>query len=253
MATCSCILAWKIPWTEEPGGLQSMGLLRDTKCEHPFILDIMSSVNSVWVHLWSIMCQLCLSNQTELFACYPRSVLTFLLLIALSPSFPHLSKTFSACYKVTFPNLSDHTAPDLEQVPLPTGQDANPFVRHKKKPTGFQLPWFVSTAPPPTIFPQYGGEFPVAAVGLGNFAQVFHPFAQTVPSARSAVVQPRPTCNICLSIITSQGKPLPPRTEPPASEDKTLPPLDTLHPLPASVRAPGALCSNFPHARTPLL
>ena len=25
MATCSNILAWKIPWTEEPGGLQSMG------------------------------------------------------------------------------------------------------------------------------------------------------------------------------------------------------------------------------------
>ena len=24
MATCSSILAWKIPWTEEPGGLQSM-------------------------------------------------------------------------------------------------------------------------------------------------------------------------------------------------------------------------------------
>ena len=26
MATCSSILAWEIPWTEEPGGLQSMGL-----------------------------------------------------------------------------------------------------------------------------------------------------------------------------------------------------------------------------------
>ena len=25
MATYSSILAWKIPWTEEPGGLQSMG------------------------------------------------------------------------------------------------------------------------------------------------------------------------------------------------------------------------------------
>ena len=25
MTTCSSILAWKIPWTEEPGGLQSMG------------------------------------------------------------------------------------------------------------------------------------------------------------------------------------------------------------------------------------
>ena len=28
MATHSSILAWKIPWTEEPGGLQSMGLHR---------------------------------------------------------------------------------------------------------------------------------------------------------------------------------------------------------------------------------
>ena len=25
MATHSCILVWKIPWTEEPGGLQSTG------------------------------------------------------------------------------------------------------------------------------------------------------------------------------------------------------------------------------------
>ena len=25
MVTHSSILAWKIPWTEEPGGLQSMG------------------------------------------------------------------------------------------------------------------------------------------------------------------------------------------------------------------------------------
>ena len=28
MAIYSSTLAWKIPWTEEPGGLQSMGLLR---------------------------------------------------------------------------------------------------------------------------------------------------------------------------------------------------------------------------------
>ena len=26
MATCPSILAWKTPWTEEPGRLQSMGL-----------------------------------------------------------------------------------------------------------------------------------------------------------------------------------------------------------------------------------
>ena len=28
MATHSIILAWEIPWTDEPGGLQSMGLQR---------------------------------------------------------------------------------------------------------------------------------------------------------------------------------------------------------------------------------
>ena len=28
MATHSSVLAWRIPWTEEPGGLQSMGSLR---------------------------------------------------------------------------------------------------------------------------------------------------------------------------------------------------------------------------------
>ena len=30
MATHSSILAWEIPWTVEPGGLQSVGLQRDT-------------------------------------------------------------------------------------------------------------------------------------------------------------------------------------------------------------------------------
>ena len=46
MATHSSILAWRIPWTEEPGGLQSMGLQRvghdlATKPppEHPFLTN----------------------------------------------------------------------------------------------------------------------------------------------------------------------------------------------------------------------
>ena len=30
MATLSSNLAWKIPWTEEPGGLQSVGTQSDT-------------------------------------------------------------------------------------------------------------------------------------------------------------------------------------------------------------------------------
>ena len=31
MATHSGILAWRIPWTEEPGGLQSMGSQSQTR------------------------------------------------------------------------------------------------------------------------------------------------------------------------------------------------------------------------------
>ena len=31
MATDSNILAWRIPWTEEPGGLQSIGSQRDRR------------------------------------------------------------------------------------------------------------------------------------------------------------------------------------------------------------------------------
>ena len=41
MATHSSILAWRIPWTEEPDGLQSMGLQRDKHdlaAEHTFML-----------------------------------------------------------------------------------------------------------------------------------------------------------------------------------------------------------------------
>ena len=33
MATRSSILAWRIPWTEEPGGLQSMGSQKSNTTE----------------------------------------------------------------------------------------------------------------------------------------------------------------------------------------------------------------------------
>ena len=34
MATHSSMLAWRIPWTEEPGGLQSMGSQSQTGLSH---------------------------------------------------------------------------------------------------------------------------------------------------------------------------------------------------------------------------
>ena len=40
MATHSCILAWRIPWTEEPGGLQSMGLKESDTTERPSLSQL---------------------------------------------------------------------------------------------------------------------------------------------------------------------------------------------------------------------
>ena len=55
MATCSNILAWKIPWTQEPGGLQSMGSQRvgqDWVTEHAHIgeycKDYLSNMSSIF-------------------------------------------------------------------------------------------------------------------------------------------------------------------------------------------------------------
>ena len=48
MAPHSCSLAWKIPWTEEPGRLKSMGLLRvghDWRLHFPFSLSCIGEGN----------------------------------------------------------------------------------------------------------------------------------------------------------------------------------------------------------------
>ena len=51
MATHSRILAWEIPWTEDPGGLQSMGLRKgltkrpnNNKTDHPGMLVVFSEI-----------------------------------------------------------------------------------------------------------------------------------------------------------------------------------------------------------------
>ena len=44
MTVHSSTLAWKIPWTEEPGGLQSTGLLRVGKTERLHFHFLLSSI-----------------------------------------------------------------------------------------------------------------------------------------------------------------------------------------------------------------
>ena len=40
MATCSNILAWEIPWSEEPDGLQSMGMQKSLTINQPTLDSI---------------------------------------------------------------------------------------------------------------------------------------------------------------------------------------------------------------------
>ena len=47
--TCSSTLAWKIPWTEEPGGLQSMGSLR---VGHDWATSLSLSTFMHWRRQW---------------------------------------------------------------------------------------------------------------------------------------------------------------------------------------------------------
>ena len=62
MATHSSILAWKIPWTEEPGRLQSIGLQRvwhNLATETSMLLLLLSCFSCVWLFatLWTVAYQ----------------------------------------------------------------------------------------------------------------------------------------------------------------------------------------------------
>ena len=57
VATHSSILAWKIPWTEEPGGLQSMWSQRVwhdwvTEHTHTYIIALQCCVSFCWTITW---------------------------------------------------------------------------------------------------------------------------------------------------------------------------------------------------------
>ena len=54
MATSSSILAWKGPWSEEPGGLQFMGSQLDT-IEHTHIIHNSQNLKTIQIFIHSRM------------------------------------------------------------------------------------------------------------------------------------------------------------------------------------------------------
>ena len=95
MATHSSILVWRVPWTEEPGGLQSVGSQRvwpDWTAEHRHVWDLRSMTRG-WTH------SLCIGRRslnhqapwegTSLFLIFSPLLLRFLL-----PVFMFLKHSF---------------------------------------------------------------------------------------------------------------------------------------------------------------
>ena len=61
MATHSSILAWRIPWTEEPGGLQSMGYKESETTEatwHARTHKVLSGWSNAWGYSARLLLQL---------------------------------------------------------------------------------------------------------------------------------------------------------------------------------------------------
>ena len=84
MATHSSILAWRIPWTQETGGLQSMGLRR---VRHNWATNNFTFCNSTLVA--DMLGFLHLSASSDLYAC-ARHQAGWLAVVSLIPSHPCL-------------------------------------------------------------------------------------------------------------------------------------------------------------------
>ena len=60
MATCSSILAWKIPWTEEPGGLQSMRVTKSWTRLSDYIFTFLLNGSSTRSGIFICFVNLCI-------------------------------------------------------------------------------------------------------------------------------------------------------------------------------------------------
>ena len=95
MATHSSILAWRIPWTEEPGGLQSLGLQRVGHDGMTVTAEAPSGYKAVWLACLSVPGgSLCLPHLPLVCCLDPRLILSsgLLSLAFLVPTYaPHYS------------------------------------------------------------------------------------------------------------------------------------------------------------------
>ena len=81
MATHSSILAWRFPWTEEPGRLQSMGLQESDTTEtltlqqmrrQGFVVQEVDSEPRIWIISWASVSSICPQAEMERCVVHPE-------------------------------------------------------------------------------------------------------------------------------------------------------------------------------------
>ena len=105
MATLSNTLAWKIPWTKEPGRLQSTGLQRVkhnwARTHHPPVLNI---INNFHYQSQKTLSHHCWEKDCQLWICIPLSVPSVLEM----GSAPQTHNTKSKFITISLPAFPSH-------------------------------------------------------------------------------------------------------------------------------------------------
>ena len=121
MATCSSILAWEIPWTEEPGSIKPMESQRmghDWTTEHARLYSIYMYTNRQVARQMEIDIEPWAHNSTPVLTQHHRLIMASFLYICNSPG-SHLGPHHSSKYLLfapspcVYPYLAhSHTPPD---------------------------------------------------------------------------------------------------------------------------------------------
>ena len=135
MATHSSILAWWIPWSEELGGLQSMGLQR---VKHDWAINTCILSSNTTACIFSNVCPVCLI--TRLYMCCSLCLELYFLLLCGWPiplpipcPCPHLSLLWFlplfSTHLVLWASLVHFTL----RFSAPRQQDLRPFALHSTR------------------------------------------------------------------------------------------------------------------------
>ena len=137
MATHSSIHSWKIPWTEEPGGLQCMGSQR---VGHDWATSLhFTSLHFTSLHSPPLLFDLAMLAFVEFPMCHAPLVLrldisysfwskcSYLLLLVLYSTYYTLSDFLEFCSKVTF--ILQRAFPPPFPPPLPIPSHSYPHTK----------------------------------------------------------------------------------------------------------------------------